>query len=140
MLEEAASAWPQPNRYDLAIEVVRDRIASLKEQLEAARETLEAIADGVRPADLPSWHSGKSWRIALAARTLSRMDSFPANRPDFYEVHVGADLWVTIDFKATAVAVVRRPAGPYGGTEELGSGVLIDRNEDGEIIGVEVLG
>jgi hypothetical protein len=52
---------------------------------------------------------------------------------------VGNDLWVSIDWKAQAVSVTRRPVVVGQPTEELGDGVLIDRDPDGCIVGVEVL-
>jgi hypothetical protein len=35
-------------------------------------ETLRRIAEGDRPTDAPTWHSGRSWRIELARVTLAR--------------------------------------------------------------------
>lgn len=52
------------------------------------------------------------------------------------------DLWVQIDYEASAVSIVRGDGRVIRSaeTEDLGDGVLIDRNADGEIIAVEVLG
>lgn len=55
---------------------------SLKEQLEALEATLQTIAYGERPDDLETWHSGYSWRIKLARRTLAAIASNPASEPE----------------------------------------------------------
>lgn len=48
---------------DKHVEELRGRVAALE-------EALRAIATGERPADLETWHSGKSWRVELARKTL----------------------------------------------------------------------
>lgn len=60
--------------------------------------------------------------------------------PEQYGVQVGS-LWVAIDFKAQAVAVTRtgRPTRSVK-TEQLEAGVLIDRNANGDICCVELIG
>lgn len=62
-------------------------------------------------------------------------------RPTRHGWKVG-DLWVQIDYEARAVSVVRGDGRIVRSalTENLGDGVLIDRNAEGEIIAVEVLG
>ena len=53
-----------------------------------------------------------------------------------YSVQVG-DLWVSIDLEALALSV-KKP-GLAVVTEDLGSGVLIDRDLEGRIVAVEMI-
>lgn len=46
--------------------------------------------------------------------------------------------WVATDFEALAMTVTVRP-GKSAYTEDCGQGVLIDRNEAGEIVAVEII-
>lgn len=53
-----------------------------------------------------------------------------------YEVWVG-DVLVAIDFEARAVSVTK--VGKSHKTEDLGGGFLIDRDDQGRVISVEVI-
>ena len=41
-------------------------------------EVLRRIAEGDRPSDSPTWHSGKSWRIELAKAALAKLSELEA--------------------------------------------------------------